>query len=692
MRWLLALSLSLAALLAGNADAQIPPPNGPGYGLSLVDAFNQYVDVPDGIWFPGDFTVEGWVYPRSYNSWSRLLDFGNVDPDTGEGTDNVVVALTEGTTGRPHFNVVRFFDTSHGITAPDALPLNQWTHLACVLSGTTGTIYVNGSAVASGLMNRPRAISRAGCYLGRSNWARDSYANANFDEVRIWNVARTAAQIQEAMRRQLFGNESGLIDYYRFDETTGPSASSGTGNPTHTATLVNGPAWMSVIGVIVPFAPTVTTGDASVVAGLSATWNGDLDERGFGAASVAYFEWGSTGSFGNQTPPVIGNAGDEFLHWSSTVTGLVDNTTYYFRAVGSNDYGTSYGATRMFKVHLPTTNIVSNNNNTGPGSLRQVIQDSVRGDTILFAPNVTNTITLTTGEIGIDQDLTIDASALANGITISGNNTSRIFYIDNKIVTLRSLTLTGGNSASGGAIFTRYGGSLTLDHCIITGNSTTGGGGGVYCGNVTYLVNSTVSGNHAALFGGGIYALFGLNSLNSTLSGNSAFYSGGGIYFELGPHTLVNSTLFGNWTTSDDFGRGGGIYGKEYAFLNIINSTVSGNFSAYVGGILVNAPFALENSIVTGNLGGDISGPFSSSGVNLIGGNPVLAPLGDYGGPTQTMPPLPGSPALERAQPGIEAQTAFLFLWSVTLDAAAGEERLHVAHKIRRSRGGGREL
>src|SRR5438552_12221253 len=88
--------MALVILLTGNARAQ----TGPGNALSF-DGIDDYVDVPAGIWFSGDLTVEGWVYVRSYNNWSRLLDFGN-----GEGIDNVLVALTDGTTGKPHFHVV----------------------------------------------------------------------------------------------------------------------------------------------------------------------------------------------------------------------------------------------------------------------------------------------------------------------------------------------------------------------------------------------------------------------------------------------------------------------------------------------------------------------------------------------------------------------------------------------------------
>src|SRR6266571_3635065 len=82
---LLALSFCAAVLLPGSARAQIPAPNGPGSAVILNDGFYHYVRIPDGVWFSGDFTIEAWVHVRSYNSWSRLLDFGNVDPVSGEG-------------------------------------------------------------------------------------------------------------------------------------------------------------------------------------------------------------------------------------------------------------------------------------------------------------------------------------------------------------------------------------------------------------------------------------------------------------------------------------------------------------------------------------------------------------------------------------------------------------------------------
>src|SRR5206468_779784 len=113
---------------------------------------------------------------------------------------------------------------------------------------------------------------------------------------------------------------------------------------------------------------------------------------------------------------------------------------------------------------------------------------------------------------------------------------------------------------------------------------------------------------------------------------------------------LINSTVSGNSADSS----GGGISARRYyhgAFTTLTNTIVSGNTRGdgatpdNLGGV---APTA--DSV--GNLVG--SGAVSlDPATNLVGvDNPRLAPLGDCGGPTQTMALLPGSPAINAGVSG----------------------------------------
>src|SRR5204863_8042273 len=66
-----------------------------------------------------------------------------------------------------------------------------------------------------------------------------AYFNGQMDEISIWNVARTPGQIQASMHRSLVGNESGLVGYWRFDETTGTTLNDSSGHG-HAATIAGG--------------------------------------------------------------------------------------------------------------------------------------------------------------------------------------------------------------------------------------------------------------------------------------------------------------------------------------------------------------------------------------------------------------------------------------------------------------------
>jgi hypothetical protein len=301
----------------------------------------------------------------------------------------------------------------------------------------------------------------------------------------------------------------------------------------------------------------------------------------------------------------------------------------------------------------------------GAHSLRQIIAEAAPDDIIAFHPNVTF-ITLTSGQLVVDKNLTITGPE-GGTVTISGDSKSRVFSVtEDAVVTLRNLTITGGQApitgvppttiSFGGGI--RNEGTLAIENSTITGNNATGG---------TYSD------------GGGIRNEGTLTIENSTISGNSARVGAGVSNPAGGALTIENSTITGNPAVS-----GGGVHNNGN--LAIKNSTFTANTAAHGGGIFIsaNAPTTLENSIValnTATYNPDIQGVVTSASHNLIGNagssgitdgvnsnivnpNPGLEldpdgkpKLADNGGPSRTIALTAGSPAIDAASGAISPAT-----------------------------------
>lgn len=139
-----------------------------------------------------DFTISTWVKPNSPSDWVRIFDFGT-------GTDsNMFLTPQPGGAG------LRFAITTGGNGAEQQLNYSQamatgaWMHVAVTLSGTTGTLYVNGTAVATNtaMTLKPSSLgSTTQNYIGKSQYAGDAYLNGLVDDFRIYNRALSASEI-----------------------------------------------------------------------------------------------------------------------------------------------------------------------------------------------------------------------------------------------------------------------------------------------------------------------------------------------------------------------------------------------------------------------------------------------------------------------------------------------------------------
>ncbi|MFN6379480.1 MAG: LamG-like jellyroll fold domain-containing protein, partial [Flavobacteriales bacterium] len=160
-------------------------------GALRLNGTNGFIDAPDGDYFGnGSFSVSAWLRPVAFNSWSRIMDFG-----IGQGNQNVLLAATNGTVGRPAIQTYNGTTPSTVVTAPNAITLNQWTHIAFIFENGAGRLYVNGVLVNQGPQLFPQSVVRTLCYIGRSNWAADGFLNGTIDDFRIYNRVLSDAEL-----------------------------------------------------------------------------------------------------------------------------------------------------------------------------------------------------------------------------------------------------------------------------------------------------------------------------------------------------------------------------------------------------------------------------------------------------------------------------------------------------------------
>lgn len=292
-------------------------------------------------------------------------------------------------------------------------------------------------------------------------------------------------------------------------------------------------------------------------------------------------------------------------------------------------------------VSLPVLNC----NDSGAGSLRDVIADAADGDTVDFSTLTCSTITLTSGGIITGADnLTLQAST---AVTIDGQHLFPVLvHVGTGTLTVGNLNLkngakysTGSDNAPGACVYSS--GSVVLDgssakYCNARADGTgIAQGGGVFAQGSVGLISSTIASNMVESAGnfsraGGVFANAGLSSVYSTIKYNSATvsssgdlaYSGGAQTF--GNSVILNSTISGN--TADSVG-GLNLIGTTQN--SILNSTLSGNVSAnsyYGSALYASGDTVITNSTISGNTeknpanqkyGAGINGP-STGTVELV--------------------------------------------------------------------------
>ena len=154
------------------------------------DGSDDYVDVGTiSTDFTNGLTVAAWVYYDAFNSWSRIIDFGQ-----GEANDNILFG-NSATSNALQYSV--FTGGGNGGTVSiSTLEIGKWQHvIATEDSSGNVVLYKNGVAIKTGSTDVPASVSRTSSFIAQSNWAADGYFDGKMDDVRVYNRALSTDEI-----------------------------------------------------------------------------------------------------------------------------------------------------------------------------------------------------------------------------------------------------------------------------------------------------------------------------------------------------------------------------------------------------------------------------------------------------------------------------------------------------------------
>jgi hypothetical protein len=303
-------------------DATGPRAEGKIGGAVKLCGNNEYIQLPTGVVSGlNNFTVSAWVNPSVDSTWSRVFDFG-----TGTN-DYMFLTVNDGSN-------IRYAITTSGaggeqqINGTSALPVNTWSLVTVTLSGTTGTLYVDGQVVGT---NDDMTLTPADLgvtnqnYIGKSQYD-DPYLNGEVSDFNIYNTALSASQVAALAAGQ---EGAGNVVHYTFDESSGATVYDSSGNGQN-GTIISDPASPTSMDAYEIILSPGGTGSATSATSADATWT-----QSYPAADATM-----TGSGWN-------------INTEGTPTNLGGFATYDDQDVGGLRTGSS--TVISFSVDVPTT-------------------------------------------------------------------------------------------------------------------------------------------------------------------------------------------------------------------------------------------------------------------------------------------------------------------------------------------------
>ncbi|NCR19620.1 MAG: LamG domain-containing protein [Microcystis aeruginosa LL13-03] len=177
-----------------------------------------------------NLTLEAWINPQQ-DSRTRLI----------VGREGEYLLAISGLDNTIHYAIANSNPGWNWISTGYGVKSNQWSHIAFSFENGRIKTYVNGSLIYTydGVGTIGDVSSQDELRIGNRQWNNTDFFKGQIDEVRVWNVTKTQAEIQANLSQKLTGNEQGLVGYWNFEETSGNTVNDLTANKNN-GTLING--------------------------------------------------------------------------------------------------------------------------------------------------------------------------------------------------------------------------------------------------------------------------------------------------------------------------------------------------------------------------------------------------------------------------------------------------------------------
>jgi len=221
-----------------------PTPGGSGGSSLSLNGTSAYAQAPDAadVDAVGDWTFEAWFKDETPGGYDHPRTRIATKGDTATNTEvPLFVDITSNQlwVGRRAGGNYQVLGASlAGVTA------NAWHHMAATFRASTFqvTLYLDGVQVAQGTGSTATAGNSAPVSIGRNGGTTPNFWRGKLDDVRLWNVVRSATDIQGSFRTEFASSPAGLVANWRFREGTGSTAADTAGAPQN-ATLLGGAGW-----------------------------------------------------------------------------------------------------------------------------------------------------------------------------------------------------------------------------------------------------------------------------------------------------------------------------------------------------------------------------------------------------------------------------------------------------------------